>query len=379
MKKLVLVELVLLCLSTSLKAQTKLSPYYPSAQSLVAGFTCPAAAYLQACVTLKRMAAAGSDDVLAKFSTLFVAKGEIASAVSVVFDNDADAFWIYTFTAIGLGGAGVGEDDISIAHFMEGRLVNAAYGVVPHKYPDNVTSTDNRGDAISLTFPGPGSDVTLTSVETYPRSDGKVMSMTVVVKKTRGLDTESTAPADLTYQIGDNKITKSLAALRFVTSNMAGIDSLILAATQGDAEAVRLLLEEGVNVDSKDGSGDTALMCAAVIGRTEVVKLLLDKGASIEATNNEGDTPLTGAARMGHTEIVKLLLDKGANIEALGVLHETSLMLAARMGMDDVVKLLLDKGANINAKENGGETALSLALSAHKDKTAELLRARGAR
>jgi ankyrin repeat protein len=46
-----------------------------------------------------------------------------------------------------------------------------------------------------------------------------------------------------------------------------------------------------------------------------VVKLLLEKGAELESKNNDGQTPLSWAAGNGHEAVVKLLLEKGAELE----------------------------------------------------------------
>jgi ankyrin repeat protein len=46
-----------------------------------------------------------------------------------------------------------------------------------------------------------------------------------------------------------------------------------------------------------------------------VVKLLLEKGAKLETKDSFGQTPLSWAAAKGHEAVVKLLLEKGAELE----------------------------------------------------------------
>lgn len=216
-KKMLFILFALLCVSASVNAQTKLSPYYPGAQSLVKGFVCPVGANSQACATLKQMAAAGNDEVLVQFATLLFAKDQIGSSVCVVFDSDADGFWIDTLIVL----PNSLKFDLYMEHFMDGKLVGQAFGTVPATDPASITSTEEGGQKISLTAgSGPGGDTSWTSVETYPKPDGKTMSLTVVVKKTAGLSTESTIPATITYQIGDTKMAENLVAVRFMTDNM---------------------------------------------------------------------------------------------------------------------------------------------------------------
>ena len=60
------------------------------------------------------------------------------------------------------------------------------------------------------------------------------------------------------------------------------------------------------------------MQLAAMKGHTETVKLLLEQGAQIEGVGGYfKQTPLHYAAENGHTETVKLLLEQGAKIEAV--------------------------------------------------------------
>jgi ankyrin repeat protein len=63
---------------------------------------------------------------------------------------------------------------------------------------------------------------------------------------------------------------------------------------------VKLLLEKGVELESKEEHGWTPLSCAAMNGHETVVKLLLKKGAELESKDERGQTPLSKAAENGH-------------------------------------------------------------------------------
>lgn len=100
------------------------------------------------------------------------------------------------------------------------------------------------------------------------------------------------------------------------------------AAWQGDEDLVKLLLERGADIKTKDGHGSTSLFCPAYKGHEAVTRLLLERDADIEAEDNDGDTPPAEAARYGHEAVVKLLLPKGAELEATNAIGHTPLIIA---------------------------------------------------
>lgn len=131
-------------------------------------------------------------------------------------------------------------------------------------------------------------------------------------------------------------------------------DALSEAARKGDAAAVRKLLDEGVDVNTKFRYNRMALSFAADRGHVDVVKLLLDRGADVNAKDTfYKATALTWAVspamdrKPQHTEIVRLLL-----------LHEcipaedltAALEAATRAKLTDVVRLLENAGAKPRAK-----------------------------
>lgn len=70
---------------------------------------------------------------------------------------------------------------------------------------------------------------------------------------------------------------------------------LFLAAMNGKEERVITLLNQGVDVNSKNGSGRTALMAACFSGNLRSVKTLLAYGADVNAADSAGSTALMDA------------------------------------------------------------------------------------
>ena len=63
----------------------------------------------------------------------------------------------------------------------------------------------------------------------------------------------------------------------------------------------------------KNGTGQAALMRAAWDGHDKCVKLLIDNGADVNEQDNGGYTALMRAAWNGHDKCVQLFIDNGVN------------------------------------------------------------------
>jgi hypothetical protein len=101
-----------------------------------------------------------------------------------------------------------------------------------------------------------------------------------------------------------------------------------------EGTVVKLLLEKGADVESKDRYyGQTPLWCAAKKGHEAIMKLLLEKGADVESKEGVGQTPLSRAERGGHKAVVKLLLEKGAERLLIISLQQTCLCLLASLAV----------------------------------------------
>ncbi|KAH6664496.1 hypothetical protein B0J14DRAFT_523182, partial [Halenospora varia] len=105
----------------------------------------------------------------------------------------------------------------------------------------------------------------------------------------------------------------------------------------------------------------TGLHLVAYFGVKAVVKLLLDQGADVNLKDNYKRTPLHQASVNGHTKVVQLLLDQGADVNSKDSDGKTPLDLASASGHAEVVQLLLDQGADVNSKDSYGRMPLDLA------------------
>ena len=127
------------------------------------------------------------------------------------------------------------------------------------------------------------------------------------------------------------------------------------------AEVLRRLNEENQPVDCIDRMGQTALGWCCYRGKTDMVKLLVDNGADVNHQDDDGRTPLHWAARKGHLAIVALLLEEGADVNVRSLAKgETPLHKAAAQGHVPVVRRLLQAGADKAVKNCDGLTPLQV-------------------
>ena len=134
----------------------------------------------------------------------------------------------------------------------------------------------------------------------------------------------------------------------------------VLAAAHVGPQAVKQAILLGLDVNIKDGYGQTPLHHLMFGKNVKSVKALLENGASLELKDEFGQTPLhyaVSSAFEDNAETIRFLISSGANIETRDTNGETPLMETV-YSPSVKTKILIDAGANVNAQDNHGETAL---------------------
>jgi ankyrin repeat protein len=128
-------------------------------------------------------------------------------------------------------------------------------------------------------------------------------------------------------RVKDNTLSRTIFTMQWFFE--AGATAFVRAAQSGDVTLMKLLLERGADPIAVTEHGDTALTAAAGIGwvegvtyeqspneNLEAVRMLLDLGLDPNLANHDGRTPLMGAALKGRSDVVRLLVDHGAKLDA---------------------------------------------------------------
>ncbi|KAI7974507.1 hypothetical protein EIK77_008687 [Talaromyces pinophilus] len=167
-------------------------------------------------------------------------------------------------------------------------------------------------------------------------------------------------PPGITYLV-----TSTSLALKGTTFSLENGPAIVWAARNLEHGEVKLLLENGADVNSASGPwesevplvspiyqrndvslnyelGMTALIWAARNGKRDMIELLLEYGADLDARSSSGQTAFLASSEAGHEGIVSFLIQRGVNLFAKDSFGESALHKAAANGHVEVMRLLLN-------------------------------------
>ncbi|CUG86563.1 ankyrin repeat protein, putative [Bodo saltans] len=177
-------------------------------------------------------------------------------------------------------------------------------------------------------------------------------------------------------------------------TNRSKRSALMYAAQEGDPFVVKLLLEQGVEVDVADGidnatalhfaarqsddfqkalstwalkavsihSIDVAALTTSFLQRgASCARLLLAAGAFVDGRDKEGCTATIMAAKRGKLFMIQCLEEFGADVNLVSRIGAVALHAAAFGGHLDVVRTLIGFGADVSPAAMNGLTVLHVA------------------
>jgi uncharacterized protein len=127
-------------------------------------------------------------------------------------------------------------------------------------------------------------------------------------------------------RVKENTLTRTIFTMQWFWEE--GATPFIRAAQSSDTELMKLLIKHGADPKARTVLGDDALTASAGIGwvegvtyersakeNVEAIRMLLDLGLDPNHANNEGRTALMGAAMKGRNDVVLLLVERGARLD----------------------------------------------------------------
>ncbi len=211
---------------------------------------------------------------------------------------------------------------------------------------------------------------------------------------------ENDGTSVLHYAVLNNDLDLAKALLRagidVNAKNRYGISAIYLAAQNGRPAMMETLLTANANPNEEYNEGETVLMTAARTGDYNTVKLLLENGAEVDAREDwHGQTPFMWAMAQKHAALIPLFLEYGADVNATSSVEEwerqrsfeprdkwlppggmSPLLFAAREGCVACIAPLINAGANKNASTPKSISSLLIAIiNGHYDVAWELIQA----
>ncbi|MDH4183565.1 MAG: DUF2330 domain-containing protein [Nitrospinota bacterium] len=156
-------------------------------------------------------------------------------------------------------------------------------------------------------------------------------------------------------------------------------EALMMAASSGQQEVLKLLLANGADIQRRGRSTQTPLLAAAEAGHEELADYLLAHGADPDVETYGGETLLMFASAGGLTGLVEKLVEQGKDLEQKDHRKRTALFFAAEKGRKEIVQFLANHGAELNLSDRENDTPMSLALKNHHLNVVDTLRLLGGR
>jgi ankyrin repeat protein len=129
---------------------------------------------------------------------------------------------------------------------------------------------------------------------------------------------------------------------------------LLAAVANNDIDAVKALLNQGIDINTPLIGDGTALMVAVKKRNPEMVKALINLGADVNQASMMDGNPLIIAAQTNNLELAELLIDQGADVNGFVRRDETPLINASNYGHLQMTKFLVERGADVNLSVTTG-------------------------
>ncbi|CAG9565644.1 unnamed protein product [Danaus chrysippus] len=178
---------------------------------------------------------------------------------------------------------------------------------------------------------------------------------------------------ELTYQqkVDDDTLLEALALTLNIESQnkLAEVTEkvfnalLLYAIGNNDIGSVKMMLDMGANINTKNSDGSTVLHEAVLKGNMRIIEYLLENGAKVNIWTRCGESPLLAAIHKDNISVIYLLQKYGArlNSEDRKILIDMS-SLAARCGDLKKLETLRAAGLDLNSLDEIGQNLLHKAV-----------------
>ncbi|MED1724801.1 ankyrin repeat domain-containing protein [Brevibacillus parabrevis] len=161
--------------------------------------------------------------------------------------------------------------------------------------------------------------------------------------------------------------------------------AILTAAMHDHLDAVSFLIEAGADIDLQDEACFNPFLYACIHNKLELVQMMVKAGTNLELLTRFGGVGLTPACEKGHVDIVReLLTTTDINVNHTNFVGWTPLIEAIILGdggekQQTIIKLLIEHGVNVQMVDKYGVTPLELARRKGYTEIEQILLAAGAK
>ena len=179
-----------------------------------------------------------------------------------------------------------------------------------------------------------------------------------------------------------HRINDGEQAVELVLNNTMDIDTpglcnrtpLMMASVSSCTAFFETLIALGADVNAQRTDDKvTPLQLASCWNHYMAVRLLLENGADANIPRHDGCSPLHQAASNGFFNVVRLLLDYGADVNIPDIDGYTPFHCTASQGCSLTAELLIEKVSNVNLRTKSGRTPLYIAVKNQHEQLIKML------
>ena len=183
------------------------------------------------------------------------------------------------------------------------------------------------------------------------QSTGPLKFLLDSMAEAAALDNKKMTPlmyAASTGRLDNMKLLHKANDIVLMNKSRKGLAAIHYAALGGHKDAIKFLLEQGVDVNTLAANRVTCLQIASRQGDYELVQFLVENGASVLLKDKFKRSPLIMSCLNGHLKIAAFLLKHGSAFDDADSSGNTPLHYACSYGYPEIISILLKAGADPN-------------------------------
>lgn len=250
---------------------------------------------------------------------------------------------------------------------VENMIVEGFCVDTPH-YKTHITplmfAVDLHFESLALLLVGYGANIYLEDLQKnsilFLSLQNKLLALSELLLSHGAFKLQSMPMKKKTFTLISDHNKEPLQNYEELLSKTPSRENIFNIVQQGDIHNLLFFLHQKPKIELTNSKQQSLLHLAVMSASKAMVCLLLNRGLNIDSKDKYGNFPLIYATHHPHRiEVLKLLIARGATLDQVNYGEHTALTMAIRKHNFLAIEELINAGANINLRD-GIHTALSL-------------------